>query len=523
MQNALFHVEQISIASNVVKGKNKRKVEQNHGNKNQQGGGRVKSKIKTEQSSENTGDRTSAKTKIKIEKRSNKNEGGNSSKSKVKQEQASANIKVKQDETNDKAQQSVSKLEGNACAIHKIHAKIKAETSRINRRKKNKINAEISKPEAKKVKLELLHEASTSTSVSLKRDEKKDNNIIPAPVPSNNRNANPSILTRTLIEEMRRERQRKDIKERNREEEDRRKRLLVMENIKNPGARHLDKCNKLKYTVWKSCGYDYDGWHGYDGPPMKEFDSSFDSVDEANMRVKYVFYYKNPWGLDRDEMHTDTHVMKKSGVRFLCCCPDDSERWTVSAIPSIAFDHINLHNEDYCGKDSTSDDERAAAGEEYDDEYSQLDDGEKNDQHFPKGIREPSVRHLDERRKLKYTVWTSSGGDRGYDHIDLEFDSSFDCIHEANERVKYVFYYKNPWGERDEIRSDTNILKGSGFRYITWSPGDSGKMAVSAMPSIAFDLIADIDSTYGKSVASDDEFSSEEDEEDEDEESSLLY
>lgn len=66
--------------------------------------------------------------------------------------------------------------------------------------------------------------------------------------------------------------------------------------VKHPKPENLDRENRLKYTVWTSCGYDNDHWHSYSGPPKKEFNSSYDSLDEANQRVKYIFYFKNEWG-----------------------------------------------------------------------------------------------------------------------------------------------------------------------------------------------------------------------------------
>jgi hypothetical protein len=115
----------------------------------------------------------------------------------------------------------------------------------------------------------------------------------------------------------------------------------IPSSIKRPEPVHLDAGAKLKFTVWTSCGYDADRWHSYDGPPKKEFDSSYNSLMEANERVEYVFFYNNPWGCEKEEMYAETNVIKSKGTRFMTCRPDDSERWTVSTLPSIAFDYIN--------------------------------------------------------------------------------------------------------------------------------------------------------------------------------------
>jgi len=70
-------------------------------------------------------------------------------------------------------------------------------------------------------------------------------------------------------------------------------------SIKRPEPVHLDAGANLKFTVWTSCGYDADRWHSYDGPPKKEFDSSYNSLMEANERVECVFFYTNPCDVKR--------------------------------------------------------------------------------------------------------------------------------------------------------------------------------------------------------------------------------
>lgn len=52
--------------------------------------------------------------------------------------------------------------------------------------------------------------------------------------------------------------------------------------IKCLSPANLNPDNKLKFSVWTSCGYEYDGWHSYEGPRRKEFNSSYDTLNEAN-------------------------------------------------------------------------------------------------------------------------------------------------------------------------------------------------------------------------------------------------
>ena len=136
-------------------------------------------------------------------------------------------------------------------------------------------------------------------------------------------------------EEQRRE------EERRRQEEIKRKQEYPL-NIREPSQLHLDASKKLKYSVWMSCGYDCDGWHSYDGPPPKEFESSFDTIEEANQCVEYVFYFMNPWGRDFDDMeHLESFEdsVSNKGFRRLEVRPDDCERFTVSVAPSEVIDY----------------------------------------------------------------------------------------------------------------------------------------------------------------------------------------
>ncbi len=123
------------------------------------------------------------------------------------------------------------------------------------------------------------------------------------------------------------------------------KRQKLMEDVSNakdvirkPGPRNRDKKTMLKFVVWSLCGYDADRWHSYHGPLQKKFDSSYATQADANARVKYLFYVKNTLGLSMEEMENqDVAESITNGLLKLECRPDDSEQWTVSAIPSSAF------------------------------------------------------------------------------------------------------------------------------------------------------------------------------------------
>jgi len=256
--------------------------------------------------------------------------------------------------------------------------------------------------------------------------------------------------------------QRHEEEKRRREEEYKDYLRKLAPSIKNPTAKHLNSKKKFKYIVWTSYrnhGTKYDDrWHSYYGPPEKEFNSSYDTLEEANRRVEYVFYFKNPWGEERDEMNADTEAIHPpEGIRYMSCEQPDNKMWTVSVVQSNDFD-------------------------------------------ISSSIMVPDKKHLNREDKLKYTVWSSDGyGNDGWHSYhgppEKEFNSSYDTLEEANLRVAYVFYCKNPWGlGKDEMNeADTDYIRKQGMRYMSCEPDDSGIWTVSVVPSLAFDYINDDD------------------------------
>ena len=112
--------------------------------------------------------------------------------------------------------------------------------------------------------------------------------------------------------------------------------------IKHPTGKYANGSKLLSYVVWKSSGYDNDGWHGYEGPPDKEFDSTWPTIKEANSRAEYLFYVENPWGISEEEIMEDDVDESGGGDELiqLVVCPADSERWTVSADTKVDFQHL---------------------------------------------------------------------------------------------------------------------------------------------------------------------------------------
>ena len=155
----------------------------------------------------------------------------------------------------------------------------------------------------------------------------------------------------------------REAEERKREEEERKKEEERIsrwdaQNRFKPAIIKLAAKNKkpnLKFTVWCSDGYDYDGWHSYEGEPMKEFDSSWVTKKEANERAEFLFFWKNPWGMApnqvSDEYQGEPEPIVNDGMKKWSVSPDDSSRWTVGVVPAAAYLHLenasnNRHNYD---------------------------------------------------------------------------------------------------------------------------------------------------------------------------------
>ena len=77
-----------------------------------------------------------------------------------------------------------------------------------------------------------------------------------------------------------------------------------------------------------------------------EFDSSWATAADANARAKYLFYFKNCWGLSVEEMlgesgyHEPPEVEMKSGMVQLYSVDGTGAYWKVAVVPCAAFEHL---------------------------------------------------------------------------------------------------------------------------------------------------------------------------------------
>ena len=254
-------------------------------------------------------------------------------------------------------------------------------------------------------------------------------------------------------------------------------------HIRKPPAANKNQSKKLKYTVWTKDCHRKQSFSDVE----REFDSSFVTLKEANLRVEYAFYYDNPWGCDKDEMYADEDKELQGGLRYMRCDPDGGGSFAISVLPSDAFDILQP--------------DLADSGRHFQDSYSTSASAKmpelRKKGSFSKNIRNPNAANLNRNKKLKYTIWTSCGYDNDGWHRyggppDKEFNSSYEKLEEANERAEYVFLYDNPWGLEDEYEinlPETDTVSTKGCRFLECRPDDSERWTVSVIPSSAFDYV----------------------------------
>jgi hypothetical protein len=88
-------------------------------------------------------------------------------------------------------------------------------------------------------------------------------------------------------------------------------------HIRKPKEQHLNDREKLEYSVWTCCFDSY--------ARQKEFNSSYNTLEEANQCIEYVFWYENPWGFNKDEMYIDKDKTDSKGLHRMEVHPDNSE------------------------------------------------------------------------------------------------------------------------------------------------------------------------------------------------------
>ena len=254
--------------------------------------------------------------------------------------------------------------------------------------------------------------------------------------------------------------------------------------VKNPSSFHTDEHDELKYTVWTSWCQDRSSCE----TPSREFDSSFDTLEEANLRVEYVFYYENPMELDKDEMYAENDEMILNGLRCMVSTPEIGGHLTVSVMPSAAFNIFDFLQRDW----GPSGFPRPGHGRTFGGVVAP-----RNIEEYPTILRYPTEKHTTERKPLKYVIWTSCGydnddGGHSYDGpLRKTFNSSYNSLDEAYERAEYVFFYGSPWGidDEEEMPDAETYEESHGLPYFEYRAEDKERWTVSVIPSPAFPFI----------------------------------
>lgn len=107
--------------------------------------------------------------------------------------------------------------------------------------------------------------------------------------------------------------------------------------IIKPSASHKSHTTKgHKYIVWCSDGPDYE-------EPNQHFDTSWKTASEANDRARYLFFWKNPSGIEPHEVGGDYNGTPEPSFRegLVTYTVDQYHcRWTVGVVPTAVFPHL---------------------------------------------------------------------------------------------------------------------------------------------------------------------------------------
>lgn len=260
----------------------------------------------------------------------------------------------------------------------------------------------------------------------------------------------------------------------------------------------------LKYVVWSSVVGDYD-----EGEPEKEFDSSWNTIAEANQRANYVFFHDNEWGFSKSEMKKLPHheaFDEKTGFVKYDVHPEDSDEYTVTVVEKEVFEYFLREqkeaNSDYGNGGIVSKTKNGSRSKD------QLEVSKHS-----AVIKKPNKSNQNANQLLKYVVWSSAGYPRDRWHSyagepKKQFDSSWNTIVEANKRANYLFFEKNIWGlSKEEIEEqdykETFDAK-EGFVKYHVHPDDSEVYTVAVVEKEVFEYFLRAQREAGSDDDSDD-------------------
>eukprot|EP01040_Poterioochromonas_malhamensis_P009203 gene9203-9989_t len=261
----------------------------------------------------------------------------------------------------------------------------------------------------------------------------------------------------------------------------------------------------LKFVVWSSAVGDYD-----EGEPEKEFDSSWNTIAEANQRANYVFFHANEWGFSKSEMkklpYHETFDEKTGFVKYYVH-PDDSDEYTVTVVEKEVFEYFLREQ-----KEAESDYGSGGVVSKTKN-CSRTKDQLEVSKHSAV-IKKPNKANQNSNQLLKYVVWSSACYPRDRRHSyeggpKKEFDSSWNTIAEANKRANYLFFDKNIWGlSRGEIEEqDYKETFDSKERFVKYyvHPDDSEVFTVAVVEKEVFEFFLRTQREAGSDDDSDDD------------------
>jgi hypothetical protein len=106
----------------------------------------------------------------------------------------------------------------------------------------------------------------------------------------------------------------------------------------NPPKESKKIKSKLGFTVW--CA---------DCPVIKTFDSTWATLEAANLRAKYLFFHIGAWGVPPDELFSTNEFYidhDNKGMLTLRTWPDDSDEWSVGVMPDKEFEQGIVDGDD---------------------------------------------------------------------------------------------------------------------------------------------------------------------------------
>jgi hypothetical protein len=106
--------------------------------------------------------------------------------------------------------------------------------------------------------------------------------------------------------------------------------------------RKPDGSSMKGFTVW--CSDWSTSPYNTDEPRTKYFDSTWSSQADANERARYLFYWKNYWGADPEEIERDEEAGSRKNIGGLiqyCYSADGGSSWRVGVVPDSAYPYLD--------------------------------------------------------------------------------------------------------------------------------------------------------------------------------------